>query len=206
LYETLVWIDWPAVSGHLTTRLGVDEDALIRGYRATATERGTGHCGSIAGDLAAIVAASGAEIETARLAEIALETAQRAPGGVHLYDDAVPVLRALRSGGARIAIVSNCDYSTRPIIDALGLAREVDAIVLSCEIGSMKPDEPIFRAALARLDAAPEAALFVDDQPAFLDAAKALGIQTVQIARPGPYGEPPQGAPHRVIESLRELL
>ena len=79
-----------------------------------------------------------------------------AENGVHLWEDSLPTLRELRARGLRTAIVSNCDHSTRPIVDELGLEREADAVVLSFEVGVAKPDPGIYRAALDALDARPE--------------------------------------------------
>ena len=53
--------------------------------------------------------------------------------------------------GVPTALVSNCSHNTRPIVDRLGLEREFDAVILSFEVGAMKPDPAIYREALARL-------------------------------------------------------
>ena len=49
-----------------------------------------------------------------------------------LYDDAVPFLQILRSGGVRVALVSNCIENTRPLLADLGISALADAVVLSC--------------------------------------------------------------------------
>lgn len=71
-----------------------------------------------------------------------------------LYDDAIGFLEALRARGIRIAIVSNCGETTRPLLVKLGVDVLADVLVLSCEAGSAKPDARIFtRARPARLPA-----------------------------------------------------
>ncbi len=127
-----------------------------------------------------------------------------------LYDDALPFLRALRVRGIKIAIVSNCSEGTRELLDALGVAALADALVLSCEVGAAKPATEIYQRALKQLGAAPEAAVFVDDQPRFCAGATALGITAVQIVRDGPAGtaaaaadETPDGV--RLVYSLPEV-
>ncbi len=131
-----------------------------------------------------------------------------AENGVHLWDDSIPTLRELRARGLRTAIVSNCDHSTRPIVDELGLEREADAIVLSFEVGVAKPDPGIYRAALDALDARPEEAVFVDDQAAYCEGAEALGIRSFLILRDD--ADPAEGvsaAGDRVVlHDLRSLL
>jgi putative hydrolase of the HAD superfamily len=54
----------------------------------------------------------------------------------------------------------------------------LDARVLSCEVGVMKPDQPIFQAALAQAQCPPENCFYTDDIEAYTEAASRLGIQT----------------------------
>jgi putative hydrolase of the HAD superfamily len=141
------------------------------------------------------------------LATIEFEIAATAP---YVYEDTLPTIAAIRDRGAKVAVISNCSASTRPVVERLGLVDAVDAVILSFEVGARKPQPAIYEAALAALgDVAPSDALFVDDQPPYCDGASALGIATRLILRPGT--EPAEGAAeetngHRVIESLAELL
>ena len=73
--------------------------------------------------------------------------------GIHLHDDALPALRGLRDRGVPTVLVSNCSHGTRDLVERLGLVTEMDAIVLSYEIGSMKPSPDIYLAGLEALDA-----------------------------------------------------
>jgi len=206
LYDTLVWVDWRPLGDRLAARLEVDGDTLLRAFETTSTARGTGQHGSVRGDLAAIVAATGARASDASLAALEDELMVFLGHSAHLYDDVVPALRALRGAGTRIAIVSNCDHATRPLLARLGLHSEVDAAVLSCEVGSLKPDAAIFEHALARLDASAAQAVFVDDQPRFLAGARALGIRTLRMVRASQYPAfvEDEGA-HPVIADLTQL-
>lgn len=118
-----------------------------------------------------------------------------------LCDDTVPFLHALRRKGVRTALVSNCSDNTRSFLTELGLVEQVDAVVLSCEVGAAKPDPSIYEHALDQLGVAADAAVFVDDQPAYCAGAAALGIHAVCINRDGqrPGGGPP------TIATLTEL-
>jgi putative hydrolase of the HAD superfamily len=81
--------------------------------------------------------------------------------------------------------------------------------VLSCELGARKPDPAIYRSALSALDARAGDAIFVDDQTAYCDGARALGIDTRLIQRPNamPFeGFAPTTNGHTVITSLAELV
>jgi FMN phosphatase YigB (HAD superfamily) len=53
---------------------------------------------------------------------------------------------------------------------------ELDLVMMSNEVELLKPDPEIFLLALSLLEVAPADACFVDDQPANVDAAAALGI------------------------------
>jgi len=187
LYDTLLWVDWRPLGDRLAARLGVDGDTLLRAFEMTSGARGTGQHGSVRGDLAAIVAAAGGRTSDASLAALEDELMGFLGHSAHLYDDVRPALRALRADGTRIAIVSNCDHATRPLLARLGLDGEVDTAVLSCEVGSLKPDPAIFEHALARLDASAAEAVFVDDQPRFLAGARALGMRTLRMVRASQY-------------------
>ena len=218
LYDTLVWTDWRALGQRLTSRLQVDGAALLRAFEITHEPRGVGLFRGIRGDLAAIVAAARGSYDPTRadqpvpsgtddpfIAALELELLEYLREAAHLYDDVRPVLRALRAARTRVAIVSNCDHVTRPILANLDLEREVDATVLSCEVKSLKPDAAIFEHALKSLGATAAEAVFVDDQARYLDGARALGIETVQIARNPSYGEPSEGGRHRLITGLGDL-
>jgi HAD superfamily hydrolase (TIGR01509 family) len=104
--------------------------------------------------------------------------------GWRLYADALPVLRALRAAGVRVALVSNIGFDLRPMATGLGIADLVDAYALSYEVGACKPEPAIFRAALDRLGATPEEALMVGDTAADAGAA-AIGCRCL-ILPPDP--------------------
>jgi HAD superfamily hydrolase (TIGR01509 family) len=105
-----------------------------------------------------------------------------------LFDDTVPFFDWLRSEGILIALVSNCADSTRGLLEYLGVIPLVDAVVLSCEVGSVKPSPEIYVTALADLGVAAADAVFIDDQPTFCVGAEAVGVRPIQIARNGVDG------------------
>jgi putative hydrolase of the HAD superfamily len=121
-----------------------------------------------------------------------------------LYDDALPFLRAVRSRGIKIAIVSNCSEHTRDLLESNGVAELADTLALSCEVGAEKPAAEIFTYALDQLGVPAGRALFVDDQPSYCAGATALGITAVQIVRGELDGKVP--APGTtVVRSLSEV-
>lgn len=207
LYDTLVWTEWPTLRGELERRFGLTEAELLRAYSITRPARSVGAYGSAEGDVAAILEAAGVPADDGLVRELAARTGSFLEGAVHLWDDVLPSIQMLRSRGLGTALVSNCDHSTRPVVEALGLVAAMDATVLSFEVGVAKPDAGIYRAALARLDVEPAEAVFVDDQARYCDGAAAIGISTFLIARPDatPAEGPSATGGHRVINDLRAL-
>jgi putative hydrolase of the HAD superfamily len=207
LYDTLAWTEWPAMRGELEQRFGLTEAELLRAYTVTRPARSVGAYGSAEGDVAAILDAAGVRADGDLVRELAARTASFLQDAVHLWDDVIPAIRELRRRGLRTALVSNCDHSTRPVVEALGLVAETDATILSFEVGVAKPDAGIYRAALDRIDVEPPEAVFVDDQARYCDGAAAVGIATFLIARAD--ATPAEGRSrtggHRVIRDLREL-
>jgi putative hydrolase of the HAD superfamily len=100
-----------------------------------------------------------------------------------LYDDTLPFFEWLRAEGILVALVSNCADTTRGLLESLGVIPLVDAVVLSCEVGSAKPSPEIYVTALADLGVAAADAVFIDDQPTFCMGAEAVGVRPIRIAR-----------------------
>lgn len=97
------------------------------------------------------------------------------------YDDTVPTLAELRARSVRTAIVSNVGFDLRPVIERNNIV--VDALVLSYEVGSVKPAAGIFTRALDLLGVDPAQALMVGDSWRDDSGAAALGIRTLLLPR-----------------------
>ncbi len=97
------------------------------------------------------------------------------------YDDAVPVLSALRDRGVRTGLVSNIGIDVRGLLADEGLAELLDAVVLSYELGVVKPHVGIFEEATRRLGVAPERTLMVGDSWRDDAGAAQLGIRTLLL-------------------------
>ncbi len=202
LYDTLVRTEWPLLRERLAGSIGLTPQEVMHGFVVTREARGVGTYGSPEGDLAAVLRAAGGQPTDEQIAELTvLEMRALIEHGIHVYEDAVPVLRELRTRRVPTGVVSNCDHWTRPVVDALGLEDLVDAVVLSFEVGVMKPDPAIYRIALERMGVGPEETTFVDDQPAYLDGARAIGMQALHIIRPTDPN-PMDPELHPVIEDL----
>ncbi len=99
------------------------------------------------------------------------------------YDDAPPLLEALRARGVKVALVSNAGVDVRVVLERRGLAPLFDAVVVSHEIGAVKPGKAIFERALEALGVPAERALMVGDNPRDDFGAAFLGIHTLILPR-----------------------
>jgi epoxide hydrolase-like predicted phosphatase len=90
-------------------------------------------------------------------------------------------IRSLRPA-YRTAILTNAGDQGRQIFcAAYHLEALVDTVIISAEEGLAKPDERIYRLALERLSVAAHEALFIDDLPVNVEAARRVGLKTVQF-------------------------
>ena len=76
------------------------------------------------------------------------------------------LLTALRESGLGLGVISNFDYRIYAILEALGLTRHFDSIIISSEAGYAKPAPEIFRIALQRHSLVASQALHVGDSEA----------------------------------------
>jgi len=86
-------------------------------------------------------------------------------------------------GPYRTGLLSNASDVVTPafIVERYGFGGLFDVEIVSALVGLAKPDPAIFRLALERLGAAPEATIFADDYPPNVAAAAALGIQAIHF-------------------------
>lgn len=123
-----------------------------------------------------------------------------------VYDDVVATLSALRARGLKLVVVSNWDSRLRGIAEGLGLAKLVDALVISAEAGVRKPDPGIFKLALEKAGVKPHEALHVGDlAEEDVVGAQRAGVRAVLIERSKRMVDPAviPGVP--VIKSLSEI-
>jgi epoxide hydrolase-like predicted phosphatase len=96
----------------------------------------------------------------------------------------------------KTAILSNAGDQGRQIFDqAYNIQQLVDLVIISAEEHCAKPDERIYALTLERLGVAPGEALFIDDLPVNVEAARRLGIPSVLF----------QNTPQAISE-IRRLL
>jgi len=92
----------------------------------------------------------------------------------------VELLRTLRQHYTVVA-TTNLTEERYAADMSIGLYDFFDHAVLSLKEGVKKPDARYFELALARANARPDEALFIDDQQKMIDGAHELGIPTIQF-------------------------
>ena len=94
----------------------------------------------------------------------------------------VDLIRSLRQAGLSTALLSNSwgngGYARHLFPDLF------DVVVISAEVGMRKPEERIFRHTAALLGLEPEECVFIDDVPANVAAAEAVGLVGLHHSEP----------------------
>ncbi|MCE6999393.1 HAD-IA family hydrolase [Saccharothrix sp. S26] len=129
--------------------------------------------------------------------------------------EALDLVRSVRRR-CRVALLSNATDRLPRDLAALGLDREVDAVVSSARIGVAKPAPEAFRRALRVLQHSPSGTLFCDDNAVNVAAARTVGIDAVHtpdfpslhgaVASRGLLDEGAGGGPERAAGPLVLVL
>ena len=84
----------------------------------------------------------------------------------------------------KTALLSNFPASLRALLDQLGLTDAFDVIVISGEVGVVKPHTRIYQLAAERLGVPMSGCLFVDDFVENVESARTAGMQALHFAPP----------------------
>ncbi len=100
-----------------------------------------------------------------------------------INESLVEYTKNLRNKGYRTACLSNGTHEwTLRVIEDHGLRDLFDEIVLSGDVGIVKPDLRIYETVLAKMNISSPEAVFIDDRQVNVDAAEALGIHSFLFA------------------------
>ena len=92
-------------------------------------------------------------------------------------------LRSLRPQ-RKVALISNAWSGLRDFITRQKFDDVFDKMIISAEVGVMKPDPRIYRLALESLGAAPAESVFVDDVIVNVEAARSVGMSAIHFTKP----------------------
>lgn len=97
------------------------------------------------------------------------------------------VVSALRAAGLSCFLASNQhSYRASYMAKELGYERFFDRVFFSCDFGSVKPDRSYFERLLREMAVPPSDALFIDDGPRNVEAARSLGMNAHLFPVPCP--------------------
>jgi putative hydrolase of the HAD superfamily len=166
----VVYRSWPDAAFHArwAERCGCDGETLARRFW-DGDDWGLAERGLISAEenIARLAARLGLSAELAR--EMVFE------GWASQPDEALATFVArLRAAGTTVAALTNNTSTEAQLLARPELARLFDLAISSADAGLCKPDPALYRHAEARLGAAGDALLFVDDVEANVAAAREL--------------------------------
>ena len=89
----------------------------------------------------------------------------------------LPVLDELHSRGITLVLLSNtCLSHFRFVAENYRVLERFDDVVLSCEVGHLKPEPEIFEAAVAAIGCPPDRCFYTDDIPEYVASARRFGL------------------------------
>ena len=92
------------------------------------------------------------------------------------------IVRRLKEAGYGVYGLTNWSSETFPLVkDKYAIFKQLDGMVVSGEEHLLKPDAAIYKCLLERYNLRAEESLFVDDNLANVEGARAVGMQGVQF-------------------------
>jgi epoxide hydrolase-like predicted phosphatase len=102
-------------------------------------------------------------------------------GGDRVDYELIEFIRTLRNR-CRTGLLSNAFSDLRQYMTSVWQISDVfDAMVISSEVGYVKPDPEIYRLILERLEVLPHQAVLIDDMLANVEGARKAGMQAIRF-------------------------
>jgi len=185
----IVRTEYQAPRQHLAERLGMEYEDLVKQVFDDETGR-QASLGQLSEDehWAAVM-------RKLRLPESETQAVREAFFAGDIVDYALlDFMRGLRKK-YKVGLISNAWSGLRPWIISRKFEDAFDAMIISAEVGVMKPDARIFQIALKKLGVSPSESVFLDDFPENVVGARAIGMQAIHFIQP-----------EQALEELRQLL
>lgn len=99
--------------------------------------------------------------------------------------ETIPIVKDLQSRGYQTAMLSDVTQYQAEVIRKMGYYDLFSPVLLSYEIGVKKPNPEAFEILLKTLQKPPSDVIFIDDRIENVQAAKNLGIDSIQFISPG---------------------
>jgi epoxide hydrolase-like predicted phosphatase len=91
----------------------------------------------------------------------------------------IDLIKSLRAEGFTIALLSNDSVELRPKLERLGILELFDPLIITAEIGVMKPDTAAYNTVLERIRHRADESIFIDDRQENIEGAAAVGIHGI---------------------------
>ncbi len=118
------------------------------------------------------------------------------------YDSTIQFIHELKDNGIKVAVISSSKNAPY-ILETIGLAKHLDALVCGHDITKGKPDPQIFLMAAERMNLKPACCVVFEDAVLGVEAGKNGGMYTVGIDR---YENPDRlQTADQVIKDLGEI-
>jgi 2-haloacid dehalogenase len=189
-----VLLDWDP--RHLYRKLFEDEDAMNRFLEEVCTlEWHAAHDRGVPVEPSCAKLAAGHPEHAELIWAWGRRSEEMIAGPIHAT---VEILRALKDAGIRCYALTNMEAETYPRrLERFAFLGWFDGSVVSAFEGTAKPDPEIFQRLLDRFGLTPSATVMIDDSARNLDAARSVGMLTVQFQSAGQL--------RRWLESVRLL-
>jgi epoxide hydrolase-like predicted phosphatase len=107
------------------------------------------------------------------------EQVRKMYGSQKINPDMVRLIGTLRKK-YKTALLTNANKEQlHQIIQGIGLEKVFNEIIVSSDVGMVKPDERIFQLTLSKLQVDPQEAVFIDDISRYVYAAKDIGMHGI---------------------------
>jgi HAD superfamily hydrolase (TIGR01509 family) len=122
---------------------------------------------------------------------------------IHVFPEVAEVLRELKQRGAAVGVLSNFSLaSLESSLEAVGIRDWIDVACAATVIGYAKPQPESYQHVAWRLQVAPEACLFFDDEMPCVLGAEAVGMTAYLVDRKRSQDE----RSSHVVHSLTSVL
>lgn len=91
----------------------------------------------------------------------------------------IDIVKKLKERGYKTGLISNVPDLHARINKDRHLFDPFDVCILSCEVGLIKPERPIFEKAASQLDLDPEECVFTDDREKYLVIPREMGFSAI---------------------------
>lgn len=192
----------------LARRIGQPTEEVWRKWASFAKEATRGEIKSGEERARRVLTELGAPLEMApEMARFEYEMRSDDP---HFFPGVPEMLEELRRRGYHTCLISNCNYLTSSVVERLELPEKLDSVILSFEVGMVKPDLEIYRLGASRLGLEAADCLFVGDGgDGELDGARAVGCRVALVAqeRGHAFRNPAKQYPYDIrLANITELL